>query len=67
MVFKKKPEGTQRTLAITVRFRPEVKDAIEKKLASLKNAVGRPITAAELVREAVWQYCKPTSNDPRQP
>lgn len=66
MVFKKKPAGTQRTLILTVRFRPEVREVIEKKLAKLSNGIGRPITPSELVREAVWQYCK-DAQDPRTP
>lgn len=66
MVFKKKPAGTQRTLTITVRFRPEVKEVIERKLAKMGDFYKREITASELVREAVWQYCK-DANDPRQP
>lgn len=68
------PAGSQRTFRILVRFRPQVKEAVASKLESLNLSKVRktdkgqviPWTLSELVREAVWEYCKPPG-DPRQP
>jgi hypothetical protein len=67
MPFQKKPAGTQRTLTMTIRFRPQVRDVINKKMEQMRSLAGwEEMTHSELVRIAVWEYCK-DANDPREP
>lgn len=67
MVFKKKPAGTQRTLTMTIRFRPAVREVIQRKIDQIAAKTGRePMTHSELARIAVWEFCK-DAQDPRTP
>lgn len=70
MAFKKQPAGSQRTFMIIARFRPQVKEQVAKKLEQLnagRRAMKKPdMTLSELVRLAVWTFCK-EPDDPRQP
>ena len=59
MVYKKQPEGTQRTLIYNVRLRPNFKQAVEKKLAWMRSHAGwEKATVSDLIRVAVEAYCK---------
>lgn len=67
MTFEKQAAGSQRTFLVIARFKPQVKDQVQKKLAWLKTQKGyENATLSELVRLAVWEYCK-SPDDPRQP
>lgn len=62
----KQPIGTQRTFSVMVRFKPQVKDQVQAKLAWLRTKNGHEkATMSDLVRLATWEYCKEI-DDPRQ-
>ncbi len=63
---KKQAVGTQRTARFNVRFRPQVYEAIDRKRAEVESVTGKAVSRSELLRMALWAYCKPPG-DPRQP
>lgn len=63
---KKQPEGTQRTARFNVRFKPQVYEAIDRKRVELESQTGRRVSRSELLRMALWAFCKPL-DDPRVP
>jgi len=67
MAFKKQPACSQRTLIYKVRFSPHVKEVIEEKLKWMREFPDdAEMTISELIRLAVWEYCK-NPGDPRKP
>lgn len=66
MAFKKQPAGSQRTYQVLVRFRPSVKEQVQKKLDWLRTQKGKEkATMSDLVRLATWEYCRDI-DDPRE-
>lgn len=63
---KKQAEGTQRTARFNVRFRPQVYEAIDRKRAEVEAQTGKRVSRSELLRMALWAFCKPL-DDPRVP
>lgn len=63
--FKSKPAGQQRTFKVIARFKPHAKESILAKLEQMKKQPGKEkFTISDLVRLAVWAYCK-EPDDPR--
>lgn len=60
------PAGMQREYAFCVRFRPQVIEATREARERLSRKMGREVTLSELLRIAVWEYCK-EPDDPREP
>ncbi len=67
MTFKKQPAGSQRTLIYKIRFSPHVKEAIDEKLAWMREFPdSEDMTISEFLREVIWEHCK-KPGDPRKP
>lgn len=66
MVYKPLPAGERRDFMVQVRFKPQVKAAIEHRRKQLSEEMGKELTVSEFIRYAVWKYCQ-NPDDPRSP